>query len=259
MSPEEIKELQKKNCIFCHMVQGKVAAKKVYEDESVIGVLDINPANPGHILLIPKEHYMLMPQMPDDLIGHIFKVAKQISNVVLKALDVRGTNLIVANGSAAGQKAQHFILHVIPRKEGDGLEFTLPSNNYAEQELNAIAEKLRAKLGQKAALSAQDVIEQKTVEAEFEEENEHREDEEHEEVKPEDAQDQDEEASEEDEADKDEEEPDEGSDEDTDDTENDDENSESDEIDDGDDSGDDEEKKSKNEMDLDAISRVLNG
>ena len=55
MSPEEIQELQKQQCIFCHIVSGKVASRKVYEDDSVIAILDIHPANPGHVLLLPKE------------------------------------------------------------------------------------------------------------------------------------------------------------------------------------------------------------
>jgi len=68
MSPEQIAELQKQNCIFCHIVSGKVSSKKIYEDEKCVALLDINPANPGHILLIPKEHYTLMALMPDDII-----------------------------------------------------------------------------------------------------------------------------------------------------------------------------------------------
>jgi histidine triad (HIT) family protein len=148
MSPEELKEYQKQQCIFCHIASGKVAAKKIFENDKAIAVLDINPANPGHILLMPKEHYMIMPQMPDAEIASIFTLAKQLSNVVLKALDVRGTNIIVANGGAAGQKAQHFMLHIIPRKEGDNVNFTLPSNKFSDTELDRIAESIRKKLGE---------------------------------------------------------------------------------------------------------------
>ena len=113
MSPEELKEFQKKQCIFCHIISGKVSAKKVYEDDHFLGVLDINPANPGHILLMPKEHYMIMPQLPEDLLENIFRVSKYLSNTLLRTLDVRGTNIIVANGPAAGQRAQHFMIHII--------------------------------------------------------------------------------------------------------------------------------------------------
>jgi len=98
MSPEELKEFQKKQCIFCQIVSGKVQSKKVYEDEHVIAVLDINPANPGHIVIMPKEHYSIMPQIPEEEVAHIFVVAKALSNTALRALEVQGSNILVANG-----------------------------------------------------------------------------------------------------------------------------------------------------------------
>lgn len=166
MSPDELKEFQKKQCIFCHIISGKAAAKKVYEDEKVVAILDINPANPGHILLMPREHYMIMPQMPDDEMSHIFIVAKQLSNALLRALDVRGTNIIVANGPAAGQKAQHFMIHIIPRKEQNDLSFTLPSNVQAENELDAVAEKVTNKFNELIGIkqkekTAEDILHEK--------------------------------------------------------------------------------------------------
>lgn len=81
--------------------------------------MDINPAAKGHVLLLPKEHYAIMPQIPDKEICHLFLVSKYLSQVLLKTLKVSGTNIFVANGAIAGQRAQHFMLHLIPRKEGD--------------------------------------------------------------------------------------------------------------------------------------------
>ncbi len=121
MSPEELMELQKKQCIFCQIVAGKVPGKKLFEDETVIAILDINPAAKGHVLVLPKEHYAIMPQVPDEVIGHLFVVCKAISNTLLKSLKVSGTNVFIANGLAAGQRAQHFMIHVIPRKDSDHL------------------------------------------------------------------------------------------------------------------------------------------
>lgn len=121
MSPEELKEFQKQQCIFCQIINGKVPSKKVYEDEKSIAILDINPAAQGHILLLPKEHYAIMPQVPDAEIGHLFSISKKLSQAILRGLKVSGTNIFIANGFAAGQKAQHFIMHIIPRKEGDNV------------------------------------------------------------------------------------------------------------------------------------------
>lgn len=125
MSPEELREFQRSQCIFCHIKTGKIPSKKVYEDDHVFAILDINPAAPGHVLLMPKDHYMILPQIPEEVVKHLFTTAKKISHALLRGLTAQGTNVFVANGYAAGQKAQHFILHVIPRKENDGLSFAL--------------------------------------------------------------------------------------------------------------------------------------
>ena len=67
MSPEELAALQQQQCIFCQIVQGKIPARSLYEDDKVRVVLDINPASPGHCLIIPKDHYMVLPQVPKDI------------------------------------------------------------------------------------------------------------------------------------------------------------------------------------------------
>ncbi len=121
MSPEELRELQKQQCVFCQIISGKIPSKKIYEDAQSLAIMDINPAAQGHVLVLPKEHYGIMPQMPDDLLAHLMVTAKRLSQVMLKVLRVSGTTIFVANGLAAGQKAPHVMIHVIPRKEGDGL------------------------------------------------------------------------------------------------------------------------------------------
>lgn len=146
MSPEELKEFQKKQCIFCQIVQGKVQSRKIYEDEKAFAILDINPANPGHTLLLTKEHYSIMPQLPDDEIAHIFMVAKSLSNSMLKSIDAQGTNIIVMNGIAAGQRAQHFMVHIIPRKDKDGVEFVLPQKTMSQEEIEETGNKIIASL-----------------------------------------------------------------------------------------------------------------
>ena len=121
MSPDEIAAFQKQQCIFCKIIDGSVPSTKIYEDNQCIAVLDINPSAKGHLLLIPKHHYAIMPQVPDDDLGHFFIVAKTLSHALLKGLKVNGTNIFIANGPIAGQRAQHFLIHVIPRREGDKL------------------------------------------------------------------------------------------------------------------------------------------
>jgi histidine triad (HIT) family protein len=143
MSPEELKEFQKKQCIFCQIIEGKVASKKVYSDDQCTAILDINPANPGHILLIPNEHYGIMPLIPEEELGHLFIVAKALAHASLKALEAQGANIFVANGVAAGQKAQHFMIHVIPRKEGDNVNINIPEKAIAGADAEKIIGRLK--------------------------------------------------------------------------------------------------------------------
>jgi histidine triad (HIT) family protein len=132
-------------CIFCGIASGQVPSKKVYEDEKAVAVLDINPANPGHVLLLPKNHYAIMPQVPEEDIAHLGMLAKQISQAMVRALKnekVSGSSIVVANGPAAGQKAMHFMIHVIPRFSGDGVGLVPPAGKIREEDLRKMHELL---------------------------------------------------------------------------------------------------------------------
>ncbi|MEA3515405.1 MAG: HIT domain-containing protein [Nanoarchaeota archaeon] len=148
MSPEELQEFQKQQCIFCQMIAGKVQVKKIYEDDICFAILDINPANPGHILLMSKEHYPIMPIIPEKEIGHMFIVARELSHALLRALGVEGTNLFVANGAAAGQRAQHFMMHIIPRMDGDNIKLQLPRKDIDEKQMQEIRTLVAASISQ---------------------------------------------------------------------------------------------------------------
>ena len=145
MSPEELKEFQKKQCIFCQIISGKTPSKKVYDDSVCFAALDINPANLGHMLLMTKEHYSIMPQVPDTELKHLFKVAKGLSSIVLNGLKAEGTSLFIANGAAAGQRAQHFMIHLIPRTQDDNVPLSIPQKNTQKDSL----EKIRVQLSKK--------------------------------------------------------------------------------------------------------------
>ncbi|MBW2993337.1 HIT domain-containing protein [Candidatus Woesearchaeota archaeon] len=146
MSPEELKQFQKQNCIFCQIIEGKVSSRKIYEDDLCLAILDINPANPGHILLLPKEHYAIMPLIPVEELKHLAMVTKALSHILLKVLKVGGTKIFIANGAIAGQRAQHFMLHIIPRKEKDGLAIDIPKNKITKTQINEIRIRLKAKV-----------------------------------------------------------------------------------------------------------------
>lgn len=142
LTPEQIAAIQQQ-CIFCQIATGKVAAKKVYEDEQVTAILDINPANPGHILLMTKKHYFVMPQMPEDETERIGIITKQLSHAALKALKTEGTSIFIANGVTAGQRAQHFMLHIIPRMNKDKVGLELPQRQITPEDFKKIHEALQ--------------------------------------------------------------------------------------------------------------------
>jgi histidine triad (HIT) family protein len=151
LSPEERKAFFRQQCVFCQIVDGKIDSMKVFEDGLCIGVLDINPANPGHVLLLPKEHFQVGPQVPESTMRHMGMVAKAISNACLKVLKCGGTTIFVANGMPAGQRAQHFMVHIIPRKEKDG-HFEISENGAVD---DGLADNLRVFIEKKLGIKVE--------------------------------------------------------------------------------------------------------
>lgn len=125
-------------CIFCQIAKGSIPSKKVYEDDKVVAVLDINPALPGHLLVIPKEHISIMPQIQPSLVGHLGVVAKKLSHLILKKLGVEGVSVFIANGGAAGQRSPHFMMHVIPRIEEDNVGLNPEKGQLSDEDLRKL-------------------------------------------------------------------------------------------------------------------------
>ncbi len=147
MSPEERAEFQVKNCIFCKIIKGEIPSKKVYDDVNFVGILDINPGAKGHVLLLPKKHVQIMPQLGTELNGELGVVAKKISAKIKSALGVASTSIFVANGAVAGQNAPHFMLHIIPRKDGDGVSLNPNLKNVSESKIVVFRDKFISALG----------------------------------------------------------------------------------------------------------------
>ncbi len=147
MSPEELAKLQSQECIFCSIIAGKIPSKKVYEDELCVAVLDINPGAKGHMFLMPKNHISIMPQLDEGVGGHMLQVARELSRSLLKNLHASGSSIFIANGLAAGQRAQHFMIHIIPRKEGDAL-FGYEKHIVDEDKRRALRDLIAARMEQ---------------------------------------------------------------------------------------------------------------
>lgn len=147
MSPEQIQELQKQNCIFCKIIGGEIPSKKVYEDDFIEAILDINPAVKGHTLVMPKEHYPILPVIPPNIFKHMFRVSRDISRNIKKGVAANYATIFIANGAVAGQQSPHFLFHIVPREPGDGLfNFDIPERQPAADEISKIYPALKNNL-----------------------------------------------------------------------------------------------------------------
>lgn len=147
LPPEDREQLiGKSQCPFCLMVEGKLPVRKVYEDDTVLAVLDIRPANPGHTLVFPKQHAEVLATIPQPLLLHLFSVANKLGVAVYEGVQAQGTNIFVANGAVAGQTAPHVLIHVIPRFENDAVQMQWEGKKVDETELDRVLEKIRKKI-----------------------------------------------------------------------------------------------------------------
>jgi histidine triad (HIT) family protein len=109
------------NCSFCRILQGKAEASILYHDESCIAFMDIQPVNPGHILVIPRVHAPYLSELPEDTGAKMFTTGIRMARALRKSgVKCEAVNLHLADGEAAGQEVFHVHLHVIPRFKGDG-------------------------------------------------------------------------------------------------------------------------------------------
>lgn len=112
------------NCIFCKIANGEIPSATLYENEEFRVILDLGPANKGHALILPKEHYRNLYEMPDELAGKAMILAKKVIIKMKEVLKCDGYNVVQNNEEAAGQTVFHFHLHLIPRNQGDGAGIT---------------------------------------------------------------------------------------------------------------------------------------
>jgi len=130
------------NCIFCKIVSGEIPTNKVYEDEHTLAFLDIRPVNPGHTLVIPKDHFENIYTLPDEAMARLGLAVKKVALAVKEGVEADGININMNNEADAGQVIFHAHIHVIPRKSGDGLALW-PQKDYAAGEANDVAESIK--------------------------------------------------------------------------------------------------------------------
>ena len=112
------------NCIFCKLANGVFPTNSIYEDENFNVILDLGPATKGHALILPKEHYKNIYELPEETAGNVFKLAKKLATEMTEKLGADGFNIVQNNNEVAGQTVFHFHMHLIPRYEGDNAGVT---------------------------------------------------------------------------------------------------------------------------------------
>ncbi|MBI2899018.1 MAG: HIT family protein [Planctomycetes bacterium] len=135
------------DCIFCRIVDGRIPSEKLFENDRVLAILDINPVAPGHALVLTKAHHELVTDLPADLLAEWIARTQEIARAVVKAASAEGFNLLSNNHKCSGQAIPHVHFHVIPRRTGDGIKFAWVPVKYPEGEMGAWAEKIRKAMG----------------------------------------------------------------------------------------------------------------
>jgi histidine triad (HIT) family protein len=116
------------HCTFCDLIHGAAEVSICHEDSDAIAFMDIQPVNNGHVLVVPREHYESLLDVPEELGLHLFKITMRLANAVRKVTGSEDLNIVVNSGDAAGQDEPHYHVHIIPRRAGDGFDVPLPFN-----------------------------------------------------------------------------------------------------------------------------------
>ena len=133
----------KDDCIFCKLANGVIPTNTIYEDDSFRVILDLGPATKGHALILPKNHYANIYEIPEDVAGDVMKLAKKMATHMTKKLNCDGFNLVQNNGEAAGQTVFHFHYHLIPRYKDDNQHILWEPTSPSAEELEELKDLLK--------------------------------------------------------------------------------------------------------------------
>lgn len=134
--------MKKEDCIFCKIANGEIPSKTLYEDEMFRVILDMGPAAKGHALVLPKEHFANLHELPEEWCAKAFVLAKRMAAQMTQKLACDGFNLVQNNGEAAGQTVSHFHVHMIPRYKEDGQKIGWNPLSPSQEELEAVRKEI---------------------------------------------------------------------------------------------------------------------
>ena len=134
------------NCVFCKIIERELPAEILFETGSVIVILDINPVNDGHALVIPKMHCQNLWGVEENLYSDILQAAHKVSRAICEATNAKGFNILQNNGKCAGQDVFHVHFHIIPRHENDGVRFGFKPKKYNKDCMATLGKNIRLQL-----------------------------------------------------------------------------------------------------------------
>lgn len=138
--------MKKQDCIFCKIVSGEIPSETIYENSKFKVIMDIAPANKGHVLILPKEHFDNIYDIDTATAGELFQLAAMTARALKSVLDCDGMNILQNNGTVAGQTVFHFHMHIIPRYEGDTVNVGWKELSYEDGEMEQLREAIRKEL-----------------------------------------------------------------------------------------------------------------
>ncbi len=126
-------------CVFCKIVSVEIPASVVYEDQTLLCFLDFNPLSPGHLLIVTRDHYATLTELPSDVSSKLGSLLPLAGKALIEVTGASGFNVLCNNGSVAGQIVPHVHFHLIPRFDADGLGYRWSAGSYEEGKANQLA------------------------------------------------------------------------------------------------------------------------
>jgi histidine triad (HIT) family protein len=159
-------------CIFCQIIDGKLETVKIYEDADILCVLDLYPATPGHVLVMPKKHFQFINEIDDTLLKKMALFVKTLEPILVASAKSKGVSIYIAQGELAGQRVPHFCINMIPRYTDDKLSFDWPKQKAEKEKLEEIASVLREKASKEVKSKIEVEVKKETEKKKAEEESE---------------------------------------------------------------------------------------
>lgn len=129
-------------CIFCKIANGEIPSKTIYEDEDFRAILDLGPATKGHALILPKEHFKDLFELPEEAASKVIVLAKRLAAQMKDKLECDGFNIMQNNGEVAGQTIFHFHMHLIPRYKEDHQKIEWDKSEPSQEELETVKKQI---------------------------------------------------------------------------------------------------------------------